>query len=187
METALGNLYGNIVSNLTDNVSELKTIDIDMGHLKDEGAKLPYELPAAIVKIENVYYEKFDISNRLGVAHVRIRIVYAYENDTENYVAAHNVRTEVLLFFELIHNIKEAINGITGGYHSNLYLINESHLRSNTGEMKWIYCLDYLCNLYSNDADYIDTGDIIFTADLLNKYNELIRRTDLSVVRIGDK
>ena len=187
MDTALGYLYGNIITNLVDNVATLKTVDIDMGQLKSGGENLPFELPAAILKLENVVWERFDGSKRLGTVHVRLKIIFQYLRDDENYTAPHFVRTEVMEFYELIANVRETIRQISAPYHTRLYLINESHLKSNPEDMKWAYCMDWQCNIFSDNSDCPDTGDITIDYNMLANTNEFMERSDLSVVRIGEK
>lgn len=187
METALGNLYGNIVAHLVDYVPVLKTVDIDLGQIKSGGEKLPLELPAAILKLENVVWQQYDAAKRIGIVHVRLKILVPFLNDEENYAAPHSVRNEVLAFYELLHDIRQTINGITSGYHTKLYLFNESHLKSTPEDLKWTYCIDLQCNIYSDDSEIADSGGVTIDTGTLELDNAFMERTDLSVVKIGEK
>ena len=175
--SALFNLYGQIATAITDNVPEIKHVDIDIGQLKKEGAEIPVIYPAVLIRIENVYWKDYDAAKQIGVVHLRLKIIYPFENETEYYSAPHGVRTEMATFYAIVENVNRYVSLIAPGTFTRINRFNEAHLETNPEEQKWIYCLDYYCNVYSDGSDFIDGESFDFDYDLLLKFDALLDRT----------
>ena len=175
--SSLNTLYGILADTLYVNVPELKHIDIDLGQLTKAGAKIPVEYPGLLMRFENVMWKEFDTSKQIGLVHIRLKIIYPFVDETEYYTREHAVRTEVSTFFDLIQSINYVVSVIPIGISTKLYRFNENHLDSLPDEQKWIYCLDYYCNIYS-DGSYFSTGATLdLDKNFLTNTNLFLERT----------
>ena len=173
---AFNNIYANIVTAIVDSDLGFKTVDIDLGQLKKGGENIPYEEPAVLISIENTVWSYFDETRDIGVVHVRLKVIYPFTNEDENYTGIHFVRTEVDTFYQLISNVNFVVKNIVPSNFSKLFRINESHFLSEPEGMKWIHTLDYLCNVLSDDGDIGDPNTLIVDYGNIDSSNAILRR-----------
>ncbi|MEO8150254.1 MAG: hypothetical protein ABI723_21650, partial [Bacteroidia bacterium] len=106
--------------------------------------------------------------------HVRLKIIYSYEY--EFFIAVQPYREEVGIFMDMVKAVHDAVLTIPPSTFTKLYRFNENHLETIPEEMKWIYCIDYQCNIWEsgNDIDYAmhDTS-----YDLIGFENVFLERT----------
>lgn len=175
---AINNIYGNVVTTLLATVPELKTVDIDLGQLEENPPQIPYEEPAVLFKIENIIWSDYDGSKQIGLVHVRLRLIFAFEDDGENYSIAHTVRESVNDFCLLAEKIHDAIRTISPYNHSKLIRFNQRHHIVEDATLKWMHVIDYMCNVFSDNTD-IDPNSFVFNYDEILRANVIYDRRKL--------
>jgi hypothetical protein len=174
---ALYDLYRLVATAIYDGIPELKKVDIDLGQLKKEGETLLIEYPALLIRFENVYWKDYDASKQIGVVHVRLKIIYPYIEDAQNYETDHGVRYEVETFFNIIQTIHEIMAALPPGTNSTLKRFNENHIENLPKDIKWIYCMDYYCNIFSDHSSFDAGMPTAVDYDLLLMENRILERT----------
>ena len=175
--SAIGNLYEHLIEALFETVDGIAFVDIDLGQLKKEGENIPVEYPGLIIRFENIFWKEYDASKQIGVVHVRLKFIYPYTNEAEFYEPSAGIRTEVVAFFEIIQNIHTAVSSIAMSNHTQLFRFNENHLDNKPEEMKWVYCLDYYCNIYSDASDFADGSTLDIDYTMLERGTMVFDRT----------
>ena len=150
-------LYRLIATSIFDGVAEIKHVDFDFGQLKKDGEELQMDYPALLIRFENIYWKDYDGTKQIGVVHVRLKIIYPYVNEGEFYETDHGVRYEAETFFTIIQNIHNIVKDLPPGLNSNIVRFNENHLENIPKEAKWVYCIDYYTNIFSDNSSF-DTG-----------------------------
>jgi hypothetical protein len=153
----LYDLYRTIASTITEGVLDIKKVDIDLGQLKKEGLALPVEFPLLLIRFQNIFWKEYSSTNQIGLVHIRLKLIYPFVEDDENYFADSNVRSEVETFYDLIQTVHDCVKDIVPGPSSWIKRFNENLLETDPLELKWIYCMDYYCNVFS-DGTYFDSG-----------------------------
>lgn len=174
---ALYDMYRLIASSVNDGIPEIKKVDIDLGQLKKGGENMPVDYPLMLIRFENVYWKDFDASKQIGVVHVRLKIIYPYVNEAENYATDHGVRYEVETFFNIIQSIYDIIKDLPPGSNSKLKRFNENLIETLPEEQKWVYCMDYYCNIYSDHSSFDGGMPIEVDYDMLMRDNWFFDRT----------
>lgn len=174
---ALYDLYRLVASSINDGIPEIKKVDIDLGQLKKGGENTPVDYPLLLIRFENVFWKEYDASKQIGVVHLRLKIIYPYVNETELYTTDHGVRYEVETFFNIIQSIYDIIKDLPAGSNSRIKRFNENHIETLPEDYKWIYCMDYYCNIYSDHSTFDDSAPIEVDYDMLNRDNWVFDRT----------
>jgi hypothetical protein len=174
---ALYDLYRLVASSIYDGIPEIKKIDIDLGQLKKEGELIPIEYPALLIRFENVFWKDYDASKQIGVVHLRLKIIYPFIEDAQNYETEHGVRLEAETFFNLIQTIHDILKDLPPGTNSQLKRFNENHIDNLPKDIKWIYCMDYYCNIFSDHSSFDGGMPLNVDYDMLMRDNWFIERT----------
>lgn len=182
--TALNYLYNDIMDAVVGVVVELKTVDVDLGQLKKGGESMPLDYPALLIRFENVAWRITDAPKQIGLVHVRLKVIYPFTNAEDYYTAVHTVREEIATFYGIIQALHDAINSITGPKHSKLIRFNENHLESNPDEMKWIYCIDYYCNIDTELSDFAPETPLDADFGIISQ-NEIFLENTIKAKRVG--
>jgi hypothetical protein len=181
---ALYDLYRFVASSLNDGVTEIKKVDIDLGQLKKGGENMPVDYPLLLIRFENVYWKDFDASKQIGTVHLRLKIIYPYVNESEFYQTDHGVRYEVETLYNIVQSVHDIMKDLPPGTNSKLKRFNENHIESLPEEMKWVYCMDYYCNIFSDHSSF-DGGMLTeVDYDLLMMENRIFERT-VSSKKVG--
>ncbi len=171
---ALTNIYTNLSAAIFDAGIGVEFVDIDLGQLKKNGENIPIDYPAVLIKLENIAWKTEESGKQKGLVHVRLKIIYPYTE--EFYIADGRIRNEVQSFFDLLTRIQGGVQSIPTGNHSRLFRINECHLDSLPEEMKWIYAIDYQCNIWE-DGSEIEYEELDTDYDLIAVENRFFERT----------
>lgn len=182
--SALSDLYQHIVQALYETVDGIPFVDMDFGQLKKGGEEITIEYPALLIRFENVYWKEYDASKQLGAVHVRLKFIYPYTNENEYLESTDGIRNEVVSFFEIIQNIHTAVSSIPPSTHTLLYRFNENHLENKPEEMKWIYCLDYYCHIFSDGTSMGDGSTYEIDYSLIQRTNMFLENT-ISERKVG--
>lgn len=174
---ALYDLYRLVASSVNDGVAAIKKVDIDLGQLKKDGENIPVDYPLLLLRFENVFWKDFDASKQIGTVHLRLKLIYPYVNESEFYETDHGVRYEVETFYDIIQSIHDIVKDLPPGTNSRLKRFNENHIEAMPEEMKWVYCMDYYCNIYSDHSSFDDGMPPTLDYDILYRDNWFFDRT----------
>jgi hypothetical protein len=177
-DNALNNIYGNVVTSIIDHVPEIKTVDIDLGQLEEKPPQIPYEEPAVLFRIENIIWNEYDASKQIGLVHLRLRLIFAFDNDDENYTIAHTVRTQVNDFALMSENIHNALMTMSPHNHTKLFRFNQRHHIVEDKTLVWMHVIDYMCNVFSDNSE-LDPNNLMWDYDQINRANVLFERRRL--------
>jgi len=69
-------IYRSIVKQLTNEVGDLKWIDLDGGQLEFPDESYPVQFPAAFIDFENIQYQTLQRGMQQGVATITVRVAF---------------------------------------------------------------------------------------------------------------
>ena len=175
--SVLFDLYRTLASSLSVGVTAIKKVDIDLGQLKKEGSVLPVDYPLILIRFQNISWKEYSSTNQIGLLHIRFKIIYPFEEDDENYVADGGERLEVETFYEIIQEVHQIIVDTLPGPSSLIKRFNENLLETDPIELRWIYCMDYYCNVFSDGSYFDEVMGVDVDYDILANDSLVFERT----------
>ena len=117
-----------VMQRLKEQVSELRYISEDWGQLDYYETMPPVKFPCALVSIDRVNYSVVAKDRRKAVVSVVVRIADA-PSVTGNVAAPESYRNRAFAIFDLLEEVDEALNGLSGDTFNQFSL--ESIYRDN--------------------------------------------------------
>jgi hypothetical protein len=145
----LAEIYQTIITTLREGGLDIKTYDIDMGQLEEDGIDLPLQYPAVLLKLGDVIWRDKTADLQIGEVTLNVKVIFQFQKE-EEILQTGIVRSEVTDNLYLLENINGSITGMSGTTFNKFKRFNQYHLNTKPKDLLWIHVMQYQCNILSD-------------------------------------
>ncbi len=140
-------LYGELATKLTDNINDLKWVDLWHNQINFLDDEHPFPTPAVFMSFRSG--QVVDISDKVQNVQLQVDIFVFYETFLDTFKAAYN-QADALGFLDLLDDINKQLHGSSGENYSSMRRVGFNPV--DTGNSGNLYLVTYTCELIDHSA-----------------------------------